>query len=109
MNTSGYKAVISLNLPIKLLEKIDELTYKHRSKNRSSIVKQLIEVGLFVEQKVGLVETWSSKDIEEIKQQIESGDLVDWVSSLELDKFSTLMHIFTDEKKARGMTQQKLD
>jgi metal-responsive CopG/Arc/MetJ family transcriptional regulator len=106
LNPSGYKVTVSLNLPIKLLEKVDEMTLKRR-KNRSHIIKQLLEVGLFVEEKVGLVETWSSQDIEDIKEQIESGELVDWVAKLDLQKFTTLMHIFTDETKARGL-QQKL-
>jgi len=97
-----YKAVISLSLPANLLHEVDELTVRLK-KPRSNVVRQLIDVGLFIERKMGLVETWKSEDIEEIKREYQTGQLVDWIAQLELRDFSALMHIFEDEKKARGI------
>lgn len=102
-----YKVVVSLNLPIKLLGKIDEMASRHRMKNRSEVIKQLLEVGIFIESKMGTVETWTSEDMQAIKEQIETGQLVDWVGELEHKKFENIMHIFDDERKARGIKQKK--
>jgi metal-responsive CopG/Arc/MetJ family transcriptional regulator len=101
MYQQDYKVVISLSLPVQLLGKIDELASRHRLKSRSAVIKQLLEVAIFIESKMGLVETWKSEDVESIKEQVESGQLVDWVAQLDHKKFETLMHVFQDETKAR--------
>ena len=106
MYGSNYKAVVSLNLPMQLLGKIDELTTRRGMKNRSDVIRQLLDVGIFIEGKMGLVETWTSQDMETIREQIETGQLVDWVAHLYLKKFENIMHNFDDERKARGMKQK---
>ena len=103
MYEQNYKVVVSLNLPVQLLGKIDELASRHRLKNRSAVIKQLLEVAIFIEGKMGLVETWTSEDIEAIKEQLETGQLVDWVAHLDHKKFETLMHVFKEETKTRGL------
>ena len=55
---------------------------------------------------MGLVETWTSDDMQAIREQIETGQLVDWVAHLDLKKFENIMHIFDDERKARGIKQK---
>lgn len=102
-NQTIHKTVISLNIPIALLDKVDELCHKRRIGSRSQVIKQLLECGLYVENKIGTVETWSSEDMEEIRKQFESGTMVDWLKELDFKTFSTFMHVFDDEKKSRGM------
>ena len=105
-NPENYNIFVGLNLPIKSLKKIDEMAYRRRIKSRSNVIRQLIEVGIFIESKMGTVETWTSEDMQAIKEQIETGQLVDWVAHLDLKKFENIMHIFDDERKARGIKQK---
>ena len=107
-NPENYNIFVGVNLPIRSIKKIDDIAYRHRIKSRSNVIRQLIDVGLFIESKMGLVETWTSEDIKAIKEQIETGQLVDWVAELDHKKFENLMHIFDDETKARRIKQQKL-
>ena len=92
--------VLSMNIPIRQLEKIDEVSQKHRV-NRSETIRQLLDVGLFVESKMGLVESWTSDDIANVKEQFEQGQFVDWLKHMDHKKFQTMMHVFDDERKAR--------
>jgi Arc/MetJ-type ribon-helix-helix transcriptional regulator len=104
----NYNIFVGLTLPMKTVDKITDLAYRHRIKSRSDVIRQLIDVGLFIESKMGLVETWTSEDMQAIKEQIESGQLVDWVAQLDHKKFQNIMHIFDDETKTRKIRQQKL-
>ena len=97
----GYSTTISLVIPINLLKRIEDFGKRNKTK-RSDAIRQLLETALVIEQKVGMVETWSSQDLEDIREQLESGQLVDWVSELPRDRFNTIIHILTDEEKRRG-------
>lgn len=105
MLVQEYKQFVGLNIPIRILGKIDELAQRNRLKGRGDAIRQLIDIGLYIESKMGLVETWNSEELENIKSQYKNGQLVDWVAGLNRGEFNTLMHIFEDEKKARGLTK----
>jgi hypothetical protein len=104
---SDYKTDISMRVPIGFLQKIDEFQERYKQKNRSAALVQLLEIGLFIESKLGLSETWTSQDMQEIKEQLETGQLVDWVAKMDHKRFNTLMNIFREEDKARHKPQGK--
>ena len=65
---SDYKTDISMRIPVGFLQRIDEFQERYKQRNRSAALVQLLEIGLFIESKLGLSETWTSHDMEEIKE-----------------------------------------
>lgn len=96
-----YKVFTGINLPISLLEKVGRFKERYRIKSKGEAVEQLLETALYIESKLGLVNSISSEELEHIKEQLETGQLVDYFAHMEQRKFSLLMNIVTAEDKAR--------
>lgn len=96
-----YKTFTGVNLPISLLERIKDFQKRYRIKEKSEAIQQLLNTALFIESKLGLVNSISSDELANIKEQLETGQLVDYFAHMELKKFNILVDILRDEEKAR--------
>ena len=96
-----YKVFTGVNLPISLLERIKDFQKRYRIKEKSEAIQQLLNTALFIESKLGLVDSISSDELTNIKEQLETGQLVDYFARMELKKFNILVNILRDEEKAR--------
>lgn len=102
------KSVITLYLPNSTLDEIDGIIARHRKRlNKQQVLRQIIDTGMYVEKRLGTVESWTSQDMENLKENLESGELVDWVAALDARKFETFANIFEDERKARTKSISK--
>ena len=97
----GYKSVVGLYLPIEKIEKVEDFRKRYKTKTRSAAIEEILDLGLFVESKLGLVESIPNEDLETLREQIESGQIVDYVSRMDLNKFRILVDIMKTEEKAR--------
>jgi hypothetical protein len=97
-----YKIPISVKLPIYVVEQIEGFRARHQLRDRSSAISQLIETALYVERKMGLAENWTADDVQEIKKQFETGEMVDWVASLSRDQFNAMYNVLKTENDIRS-------
>lgn len=96
-----YNTFIGTNLPTRTVDKLRDFQRRYRMKTRTQAMQQLLDIGFFVESKLGLVSSVTNEELEEIKGQIESRQIVDYVANLDLRQFNLLMNIFKDEEQAR--------
>jgi hypothetical protein len=97
-----YKVFTGVNLPISLLERIKDFQKRYRIKEKTGAMQQLLETALYVESKLGLVNSISSEELINIKEQLETGQLVDYFARMNQQKFSLLVNILKDEEKIRN-------
>lgn len=101
-----YNTFIGTNLPTRTVDKLRDFQRRYRLKTRTQAMQQLLDIGFFVESKLGLVNSITNEELEEIKEQIESRQIVDYVAHLDLRQFNLLMNIFKDEETARFKSKQ---
>jgi hypothetical protein len=101
LELANFKTTIALRVSYPELQRILEFKKRYKISSRSDAIVELVKLGLFVEGKIGLAETWNSKDIEEIREQLEMGQLVDFMAQMSLDKFSAIANIVRTEYEAR--------
>jgi hypothetical protein len=97
-----YKVFTGVNLPISLLERIKDFQKRYRIKEKTEAMQQLLQTALYVESKLGLVDSISSDELTNIKEQLETGQLVDYFARMNQQKFSLLVNILKDEEKTRN-------
>jgi hypothetical protein len=97
-----YKVFTGVNLPISLLERIKDFQKRYGIKEKTEAVQQLLNTALFIESKLGLVDSISSEELGNIKEQLETGQLVDYFAHMNQQKFSILINILKDEEKIRN-------
>jgi hypothetical protein len=102
-----YSTFVGLNLPISFVEKVEGFRKRYKIKTKTDSFQQLIDLALTVESKIGYVESISSEDLKTIKEQIENGQIVDYVMNMEDKKFQLLVNIIEEEDKARQRVKHK--
>lgn len=96
-----YKTTLSLSIPTSYMDRIRDFQQRYRIKQKNWAVMQLLDLGLFVESKLGLVQSIKNEELEELKEQIENGQIIDYVEKMDLSRFRVLVDIMKQEEQAR--------
>jgi hypothetical protein len=103
----SYRTPLTITLDIPTLERVDDIAARRHIRSRVEAIRQLIEMALYIESKIGLVEQVSSDELQGIREQIETGQIVDYFAHMELSRFTILANIISEELKNRGL--QRVD
>lgn len=104
----SYEATkdIHITLPLDMIIKIDEFCIRYRRDNKSSVIKDLLNIGLLCMdnwQKIGKPDV-----LKDLHNQFEEGTIVDNIMKMDRKQFDVLYSIFTTEHKARYGRQEGL-
>src|SRR5438128_1897129 len=90
---------IHIKLPLDMIIKIEEFCRRYHRENRSSVIKDLLNMGLLCVdnwQKIGKPDV-----LNELHRQFEEGTIVDDIMKMDSKQFDVLHSIFTTEHKTR--------
>jgi hypothetical protein len=102
-----YKTPVMITLPISVVEKIEDFRQRYNIKSKGEAYKQLVDMALYVEGKIGTMQAIKDEEVEEIKKKIQSSELVDYMAQIDDSKFRVLMDIFELEKQVRYKQNQQ--
>lgn len=97
-----YKVRTEVHLSILQREQVDDFQKRYNIADRSKAIAQLIDAALVLESKMGMAETWTQKDVQEMKQQLETGQMVDWLAQMPWEKFNIIANIVKSEQEIRA-------
>lgn len=102
----GYRDLTQLvhfNLPLEILDDIDQYVKTYNKDSRVSAVKDLLRVGIWFANKKHEFETIFNNPhlMDEITGQLKEGGLVDFVQRMDAYQFQVVWSIFKTEARAR--------
>ncbi len=97
----NIKTMITFAAPIIYVGRIADFKRRWKLKSRSEVIRQLIDTALFLEKKIAVAETWTSKDLQEIREQLEHGQLVEYFAHMDNKLFHAILEVARNELKIR--------
>ena len=99
------KQMITMQLPISLLLRVDSFAEKENYESRTSAFKELLNVGLFISERRKEFETIFKNPelMDELNTQLREGGLVDFVQRMKWDEFQVVWSIMKNEAKDRKL------
>lgn len=97
----NIKSIVPLSLSLDELMILDEYKQRKKQKNRSQAARDLMQLGYLIFKNLPKIE--DSSFAEEIRMQIQEGDIVSYVKSLNHSQFNTLSMILKNEERNRGL------
>ena len=99
------KQLVSMQLPVKLLVRVDDFVENNGFESRTSAFKELVTVGLFLSEKKKEFEAIFKNPelMDELNTQLKEGGLVDFVQRMKWDEFQVVWSIMKNEAKDRKL------
>jgi len=97
------KQLVSMQLPLSVLVRIDDFADKNNYNSRTSTVIELLKVGLFISEKKKEFETIFKNPelMDELNTQLKEGGLVDFVQRMKWEEFQVVWSIMKNEARDR--------
>lgn len=99
LNEEDAETVIYQRLPISVHKQLVEFMNTHRYRSRNEAINDLLSIGMIVCSNIHKIK--DPELVEEIKQQLKEGGLVDYVSKLNPKEFEIIWSIIRTEAKIR--------